>query len=112
MVRKYALETMHDVCEGKGQVDFEYWMEDADKTPNMSMCATLYMHPGAVVGDHYHRGDTEIYRISSGRGKYNDNGKTVEVEPGDVLFCYDGQVHGMENIGEDMLIFDAVIINS
>ncbi len=112
MVRRYAKETMHDVCGGKGQVDFDHWLEDADKSPNMNMCATVYVHPGSSVGDHQHTGETEVYRIYAGNGKYNDNGDIVEITPGDVLFCYDGQIHGIENTGDEMLVFDAIIIGA
>ena len=38
--------------------------------------------------------------ILSGSGKYNDNGTIVDVQPGDVYYCGDGECHSIEAIGE------------
>jgi len=38
-------------------------------------------------------GPDEMYNILSGTGRYNDNGSIVDVHPGDVYFCEDGESH-------------------
>lgn len=47
-----------------------------------------------------HKGDSETYYILSGTGRYNDNGSIVDVHPGDVYFCEDGESHSIEATNE------------
>ena len=58
------------------------------------------VYPGSKIGLHTHKGDAETYYILSGSGKYNDNGTIVDVQPGDVYYCGDGECHSIEAIGE------------
>ena len=58
------------------------------------------VYPGSKIGLHTHNGDAETYYILSGSGKYNDNGTIVDVQPGDVYYCGDGECHSIEAIGE------------
>ena len=51
------------------------------------------VYPGSKIGLHTHKGDAETYYILSGSGKYNDNGTIVDVQPGDVYYCGDGECH-------------------
>jgi mannose-6-phosphate isomerase-like protein (cupin superfamily) len=60
------------------------------------------VHEGSRIGMHKHTGESETYYILSGAGKYYDNGKAVDVQPGDVYFCGDGQSHSIEAIGKDI----------
>ena len=41
---------------------------------------------------------------------YDDNGKAVSAEAGDVFFCKDGDGHGLKNTGEEDLSFVALIL--
>lgn len=54
------------------------------------------VYPGSQIGLHKHDGDAETYYIISGTGIYNDNGNIVEVHPGDVCFCGDGESHSIK----------------
>lgn len=54
------------------------------------------VYPGSAIGFHKHNNESETYYILSGAGKYNDNGNIVDVQPGDVYFCGDGEGHGIE----------------
>ena len=54
--------------------------------------------------------ETETYYILSGKGMYDDNGKAIPAEPGDVFYCKDGDGHGMKNTGTEDLIFIALIL--
>ena len=70
------------------------------------------IHPHASMGVHRHEGNTETYHILSGRARYNDNGKEIEIGPGTTTFCGDGEVHAIENISDtEDLVFMALIIN-
>ncbi len=53
---------------------------------------------GCELGHHEHHGETETYYILSGKGIYEDNGKEIPAEAGDVFFCEDGSGHGMKAI--------------
>lgn len=68
------------------------------------------LKPGASVGNHAHNGDFEVYYIIKGTGTYNDNGTLVQVGPGDMTFCPDGECHGLENTGTEPLEFIAAIL--
>ena len=58
------------------------------------------VYPGAAIGYHVHNNESEIYYILSGTGKFNDNGRIMEIQAGDVTFTGDGEGHGLEAIGD------------
>lgn len=68
------------------------------------------LEKGCSMGVHQHKGDGEIYYILSGHGLYTDNDTTYEVKPGDAMFCPNGSRHGLENTGEEDLVFMGLII--
>lgn len=96
--------------EGEGTAILIDWVDRDKLPPNLNMISTVTLPPGASVSDHMHEGDAEIYRIVNGHGMYNDNGVEVEVKPGDVTMCLSGERHGLKNTGDDVLVFDAIII--
>ena len=71
------------------------------------------------IGDNYgknsktgnlHEGESETYYILTGTGIYNDNGTKYPVKAGDVVFCDDGEGHGLLNNGKEDLKFIALIL--
>ena len=76
------------------------------------VCALTRLKPGCEVGRHRHNGDGEVYYILSGHGKYLLDGELVDVVPGDVLFCDDGEEHQMINDSDENLEFFAVVLYS
>lgn len=58
-------------------------------------CHTI-INPGADIGYHVHKNESETYYILNGHGTFCDNGKEIEVSPGDVLFTGDGEGHGIK----------------
>ena len=66
---------------------------------------------GSSLGYHEHHGNTETYFILSGTGEYSDNGEKYTVKAGDCTFCAEGNGHGLENTGNEDLVFMALIIN-
>ncbi len=66
--------------------------------------------PGCSIGVHPHDGDSETYYVIRGTGRYNDNGVWLDVGPGDVMHCPDGETHGIENSGSEPLEFIALIL--
>lgn len=66
--------------------------------------------PGGSIGQHTHEGDFETYYILKGKARVNDNGNIVELEPGDMTQCKEGDYHAIENIGDCDLEYLAVIL--
>ena len=74
------------------------------------VCSIIRLKPGCEIGKHQHVDDAEVFYILSGHGKYYLDGEYVDVEPGDVLFCDDGDWHGMINESEEDLKLFAVVL--
>lgn len=68
------------------------------------------LQPGASIGYHIHDGESETYYIYSGSAEFNDNGKTVALQAGDVAFTGSGEGHGIKNIGDGPLELIALIL--
>ena len=68
------------------------------------------IQPGSSIGYHEHHGESETYYILSGKGDYNDNGTVRPVKAGDITYTPNGCGHGLENTGDENLVFMALII--
>ena len=68
------------------------------------------VYPGAEIGYHIHKGDSETYYILSGNGEYNDNGTIVSISAGDVAYCAPGEGHGIACIGDEPIEMIALIL--
>ena len=65
---------------------------------------------GASGGVHKHESDEKDYIVLSGSGLYtNKDGEKIRLKAGDVTFCYDGEIHGMENDGDEPLLMAGII---
>ena len=76
------------------------------------VCSKMVLAPGCEIGRHRHEGDGEVYFVLSGTGSYLLDGELVDVEPGDVLFCDDGEEHYMKNTGSEKLEMIAIVLFS
>ena len=86
-------------------------LADFDETdPKIRLFSLVQVKPGEEVDYHMHVGESEHYFILSGKGLYSDNGNKVEVGPGMVTLTPSGQGHTIKNIGEEMLVFIALIV--
>ena len=70
----------------------------------------MTIEPGCSLGYHEHHGESETYYILSGKGDYNDNGTVRPVKAGDITYTPNGCGHGLENTGDENLVFMALII--
>jgi len=95
--------------EGDVGLAFSVGPDNPAQGTSYKMVATVTLDPGASVGYHVHEDDEEMYHILSGNGTYDDNGQEIEVGPGDVMICPNGQGHSIRNTGSDILIFFAVV---
>ena len=111
MIKKradYTIE-MENAQTGLGNYEIAHQLV-GDELPNhMKLCAVVTMKPGEECAYHKHEGDSEIYYFVSGKGEYLEEGKTTIVEAGDTTCTYDGQSHGVKNIGDTDLVFIATI---
>ena len=74
------------------------------------VCSIIRLKPGCEIGKHQHVGDAETFYILSGHGKYLLDGEYVDVGPGDVLFCDDGEWHGMINETDENIDIFAIVL--
>ncbi|MBU5336648.1 cupin domain-containing protein [Intestinibacter bartlettii] len=95
---------------GKGEIDRELLIEGEELQNKAKVFAKLTVPVGASVGLHEHTEDYEVYYILSGKGKVLDGDEIVEVNSGDVVYAINTK-HYIENIGDEDLVFLAVIIN-
>ncbi len=95
---------------GKGKLNLDLFIKDSEKIKNVKTFAMATLEPGASVGLHKHFGECEIYYILSGIAEYNDDGNVVMMNEGDLSVTYDGQGHGIKNVGNIPLKFIALIV--
>lgn len=104
MVRKNSdlnIETKPAPFGGTGKITVRNLLNGPDEMYNKGhVFAHTTVYPGSRIGLHMHKGDSETYYILSGTGRYNDNGSIVDVHPGDVYFCEDGESHSIEATNE------------
>ena len=97
---------------GKGEMFITHLLTPKEMLDKCEMFASVKIPVGSSLGVHQHVGNNETYYIIQGKGLYTDNGATYEVKAGDTTFCAEGDTHGIENIGDEDLIFIALIINT
>ena len=83
--------------EAKARLVFHHYMEEQGAGGVGRLFCKSALPPGSSIGVHKHTGEHEIYFILSGKGCANDNGTWVEVGPGDVQHCLDGQEQPREH---------------
>ena len=95
---------------GEGYILKEPFLGQEELGENCRLFSRMTLPAGCGLGYHEHLGETETYYILSGSGVYNDNGKDIPAEAGDVFFCKDGDGHAMVNTGKYDLSFVALIL--
>ena len=109
--RKYELTKVVGPIEGgKGNITRELLIEGDELKNQAKVFAKLSVPVGGSVGLHEHNKDYEVYYILSGKGEVLDGDKIVQVNEGDVVYAINTK-HYIENIGDEELVFLAVIIN-
>ena len=93
--------------KGKGTMYITHLLTPKEMVGKCEMFASVRIPVGAALNVHQHVGN-----IIQGKGLYTDNGKTYEVKAGDTTFCADGDTHGIETLGDEDLIFIALIIST
>ena len=96
---------------GAGHIVIEPLLDEAAFKGAGRLFAKVVVKPSCELGHHEHHDEVEAYYILSRSGVYEDNGKAISVEGGDVLFCEDGSGHGIKNTGTEDLVFIALILS-
>lgn len=94
---------------GEGYILRDLLISDDQLHGELTYASAITLEPGCSIGIHQHIGDSEMYFIYEGAGLYTDNAETYSVSAGDVLFCRDGETHGLTNDSNAPLKFVAVI---
>ena len=98
--------------KGKGEIFITHLLTPKEMAGKCAMFASVRVPVGASLNVHQHVDNNETYYILQGTGLYTDNGETYTVKAPATTFCADGDTHGIENVGDDDLIFIALIINT
>ena len=102
-------EVKEHLREGEGSVQMIH-LVDGSTQKNARLFAEMTLNPGSSIGYHKHDSETEYFFILSGTGTVTDDGKEVQVKPGDSIVTGDGGFHGIKNTGSVPLVFHAVIV--
>ncbi len=111
-MKKFDSIIRENASGGKGHIVVLPLLSEEEMKDKCRLFARVTIPAGCSLGVHRHTGDGECYHILSGRGRYTQDEETIEVGAGDTTFCADGHTHGMETIGDEDLVFMALIIYS
>jgi len=96
-----------EVHGGSGNVTLTYLME-RNTHPNLRLLTYMSVPPGASIGLHHHRLETEYYLLLKGGVTVDDNGTADTLNVGDLLQTGNGQYHALQNPGDEtaeLLVF-------
>lgn len=97
-------------CGGEGHLMKEFLINGEQLGEHCGLFSKITIEKGCTLGYHEHHQEMETYYILSGKGLYQENGNKYEVQAGDVVFCEDGDGHGVANVGDVDLEFIALIL--
>ena len=98
---------------GTGTTIMEHIIDEKVYNGKIAAYARVILKPGCSLGYHKHEGTSETLYILSGTAEYNDNGTEMELFPGDVAFCPEGESHSIGNSAHSKtdLVVMALIVN-
>lgn len=106
----FRVEVIEGLKGGKGHVTVVNFFEQEDFLGKGRLYGKSIIEPGNSIGYHTHQGDQEAYFIVKGKALYNDNGKEMVLEPGDLAICKDGDSHSIEAFGDENLEYIMLIL--
>lgn len=102
-------EKRENMRGGDGTVTITHF-DTSDNMKNCRLCCEILIPPGASIGEHEHKSETEYYIVIEGDGIVTDNGNDVQVKAGEVVITPDGSTHSIKNSGNSNLKMIAVIV--
>lgn len=106
------IEEKENFKGGEGKVTIQRILNNEQLNGKCGMYAKVTLPKDSSIGYHVHEGNSENYFIVSGKALVDDNGVEKTLEAGDMIFTPDGSGHAIKNIGEEDLVFMALVINS
>ncbi len=86
---------------GSGEVTLTYLLE-RNIHPNLRLLTYMSVTPGATIGLHHHRQETEYYLVLKGSVTVDDNGSSRTLVAGDLLQTGHDQSHALQNTSQDI----------
>jgi len=102
-------ETRTHMREGKGSCTVTQ-LGGAQLQKHCRVLSEIVIPVGASIGPHPHVAETEYYIILEGSALVDDDGKPINVKPGDVVITSGGATHSIEATGDIPLRMIAVIV--
>ena len=103
-------EVVKNMRGGDGEVKIKHILGEKQLNGKCGLYAEVTIEPGSSLGFHEHHGESETYYIISGKGEYDDDGVKRTVSAGDMTFTPDGHGHGLKCLGDEPVVFMALII--
>ena len=97
---------------GAGSVFFHDWLLPEEAKGHGRVFSKIVLPVGSSIGPHRHTGEFEAFYVLSGKARVTDGDCTVELAPGDMHLCRDGDLHGVACAGDEPLEILALIMNS
>ena len=114
IVKKDCIPQIEEMAPmgGAGQLLLDKMSLAVDLPASVGTLAKATLKPGAEVGYHIHDTDSEAYYFLSGVGEYTEGDTVTAVAAGDVTYTAMGEGHGVRNVGDEDLVFIALILNA
>ena len=103
-------ETVKNMCGGDGEVKIKRILNEKQLNGKCGLYSEVTIEPGSSLGYHEHHGESETYYIISGSGEYDDNGTKRTVSAGDMTYTPNGCGHALKCLGDEPVVFMALII--
>lgn len=112
MIRRsdeFRVEQVPNLMGGEGTLERTHFFEMEDFNGKGRLFGKFLIKPGQSIGYHIHKNEQEAYLITKGEALFNDDGKEVMLQPGDLAVCQNGHYHGIKNVSDADLEFIALI---
>ncbi|GAA0180833.1 cupin domain-containing protein [Clostridium sediminicola] len=106
------IEEKENFKGGEGKVTIQRILNKEELNGKCGIFAKVTLPKNSSIGYHVHEGNSETYYIINGKALADDNGVEKTLEVGDTIFTPSGSGHAIKNIGEENLVFMALVINS
>ena len=97
-------------CNGRGHADAVSLMTSEESRGKFKLAYEVTLEKGGLIGDHPHTDDADLYLITQGTARVNDNGEYKIIGAGELIYTPEGEHHSIENIGGCDLKFFALVI--
>jgi len=106
---EYNIDRNENMRDGTGIIELNHLLSKDELEGAGRLFSEIHIEPGDSIGYHIHENEQEIFYILKGEALYNDNGTEIVIKPGDTAICKDGDHHSVKSIGEETLVFIALI---